>query len=231
MKNQQFNLKKRINHYVEVDRLLPHFRKDYSKGWLDKKNLRRDPWIQFTVWLEDALRARVPCANAMALATVSSRNKPSVRIVLLKGFDRRGFVFFSPYKSPKARDIAGTGDVSVAIHWPQLERQIRISGKAVKISRAESGKYFNSRPEGAQLAAWISPQSQVIGSRKKLDLEFEKVKGRFLGKKIPLPPFWGGYRLAPKEFEFWQGRGNRLNDRFRFLRRAKNKWKVDRLTP
>jgi len=231
MKKKQLKLMMKRNVCIDVDSVMPRFRTEYSKGKLLERSVSKDPFMQFTSWFETAVKARTPSVNAMTLATISKGKKPSARVVLLKGFSREGFVFFTSYVSPKARDMTASGKVSCVLFWPQLERQIRIDGRAVKISRNVSRYYFDKRPRGSQLAAWISHQSQRVGDRKRLEREFNIVQRRFASKPVPLPPNWGGYRIVPDTIEFWQGRANRLNDRIRFYRIKKNKWKIERLKP
>jgi pyridoxamine 5'-phosphate oxidase len=167
----------------------------------------------------------------MSLATATPDGKPSVRIVLLKGFDERGFTFFTNYDSEKGKHLEANPHAALAFFWVKLERQVRIKGSVERTSREDSAAYFHSRPPGARLGAWVSKQSDVIDSRQILDARLEQMKERFAGDEILLPPHWGGYRLAPQEIEFWQGRPNRLHDRFRYTRRADGSWQIDRLAP
>jgi pyridoxamine 5'-phosphate oxidase len=189
-----------------------------------------DPFARFERWWA-AARIAVPDgdADAMVVATASAGGEPSGRFVILRGFDRRGFVFFTNYDSAKARDLAENPRAAVLFHWAPLHRQVRASGSASKLSPAESESYFRSRPRGHRLAAWASPQSQVVGGREILDRTFEEVAARF-GNEVPLPPFWGGYLVQPDVFEFWQGRENRLHDRIRY-RRQDDRWLIERLAP
>jgi len=189
-----------------------------------------DPFDRFERWWAHA-RIAVPDgdAYAMVVATASAGGEPSSRFVILRGFDRRGFVFFSNYDSAKARDLAENPRAAVLFHWAPLHRQVRASGRTSKLSREESEGYFRSRPRGHRLAAWASPQSQVVGGRKVLDRMFEEAAARF-GDEVPLPPFWGGYLVQPDDFEFWQGRENRLHDRIRY-RRQDDRWVIERLAP
>ena len=184
-----------------------------------------------STWFAAALAADIRDVNAMSLATATPDGKPSVRIVLLKGFDERGFAFFTNYDSEKAREIEANPYAALAFYWVQLERQIRISGTVEKTSREDSAAYFHSRPAGSQLGAWVSKQSEVIDARRVLDARLTEMTERFENGEIPLPPHWGGYRVKPDKFEFWQGRPNRLHDRFRYSRQADGTWVIDRLAP
>ena len=209
----------------------PSFLHDYASQGLRRANLDADPIHQFTLWFTDAAEAGIPDANAMSLATTAPDGEPSVRIVLLKGFDERGFVFFTNYGSEKGKHLDANPRAALAFYWVQLERQIRISGTAEKTSREESAHYFHSRPPGSQLGAWVSRQSEVIDARRVLDARFAEMTERFAGGEIPVPAHWGGYRVNPVTMEFWQGRPNRLHDRFRYTRQASGAWLIDRLAP
>jgi len=189
-----------------------------------------DPFARFERWWAEA-RIAVPDgdADSMVVATATAAGEPSSRFVILRGFDRRGFVFFTNYDSAKARDLGENPRAAVLFHWAPLHRQVRASGRAAKLSPAESERYFHSRPRGHRLAAWASPQSQVVGDRTVLDRAFDEMAGRF-GDEVPLPPFWGGYLVQPDVFEFWQGRENRLHDRVRY-RRQDDRWVIERLAP
>ena len=204
---------------------------DYSTQGLRRGDLDPDPIRQFTLWFTDAAQAGIRDANAMSLATATAKGEPSVRIVLLKGFDERGFVFFTNYASEKAKDLDANARAALALYWVQLERQIRIAGEVEKTSRPESEHYFHSRPRGSQLSAWVSRQSEVIDSRRILDARLAKMTERYGDGKIPLPPHWGGFRVKPSVIEFWQGRTNRLHDRFRYTRETDGTWRIDRLAP
>ncbi len=210
---------------------LASLRHDYEARGLRRADLDADPIHQFTAWFTDAAGAGLRDANAMSLATAAADGTPSVRIVLLKGFDERGFVFFTNYKSEKARDLEANPRAALALYWTQLERQIRISGTVEKTSREESAHYFHSRPIGSQLGAWVSHQSKVIDARKVLDARLAEMEERFGRGEIPLPPHWGGYRVQPVIMEFWQGRPNRLHDRFRYTRQENGLWNIERLAP
>jgi pyridoxamine 5'-phosphate oxidase len=209
---------------------LSDLRKDYTQTGLSRENLFNSPFEQFNSWFNQAQEAELNEPNAMSIATVSAEGAPSSRTVLLKIFDEKGFVFFTNYLSQKAQEIAQNPNVALLFPWLPLERQVRISGQVEKISTKESFDYFTSRPHGSQLGAWISPQSQVIESRDFLKMKLAEMKAKFSSGKIPLPNAWGGYRVKPSKFEFWQGRSNRLHDRFVY-EFINNQWQVNRLAP
>ncbi len=206
------------------------YRREYTKDGLNRKDLSDSPFEQFEKWFAQAVTAKIPDPSAMSLATVSTDGKPSQRTVLLKLFDEKGFVFFTNYNSLKAQQIGENANVSLLFPWTELERQIEINGKASKISPAESLKYFLSRPKGSQLGAWASAQSSPINSRQILESQLTKMKDKFVKGEIPLPDFWGGYRVVPETIEFWQGGMNRLHDRFEYQRDGNN-WDIERLQP
>jgi pyridoxamine 5'-phosphate oxidase len=205
-------------------------RRDYVAHGLRRADLDPDPLKQFAIWFGQAAAAELPDVNAMTLATVSAEGKPSARIVLLKGLSERGFSFFTNYASAKGRDIEQNPNVSLVFWWVPLERQIRINGRAVVTSREESEEYFRSRPRGSQLGAWASRQSDTIDGRRVLEARLAKMEERYEGKDVPLPPHWGGYCVEPETIEFWQGRANRLHDRFRYWRQESG-WAIERLAP
>lgn len=198
---------------------------------LSTKELDPDPVAQFQRWFEDAIAQDLPEPNAMSLATVDRCGQPTLRTVLLKLYDRDGFVFFTNYGSRKSMQIDANPRVALLFPWVALARQVHILGSARRIPMAESLKYFATRPRGSQIGAWASPQSEVIGSRSLLEQKVAEMKRRFADGEIPLPDFWGGYRVAPEEIEFWQGRDSRLHDRFRYRRDEAGAWRVDRLAP
>ncbi|MEE3715745.1 pyridoxamine 5'-phosphate oxidase [Tumidithrix elongata RA019] len=206
-------------------------RQEYTQAELGRKDLQESPFKQFEFWFQQACNADLQEPNAMVLATASSKGEPLVRTVLLKYFDYSGFVFFTNYESRKARQIEENPHVSLLFLWLPLQRQVQITGIAQKVSTVESLQYFLSRPKGSQLGAWSSRQSSVISSRQLLINEFEKMKHKFQDGEIPLPSFWGGYRVVPKSFEFWQGRPNRLHDRFLYTHQSDEAWEVHRLSP
>ncbi len=209
---------------------LTFIRQGYKNKGLDKEDLNADPFLQFESWLEEA-KEKEPIPTAMSLSTVSNNGEPALRTVLLKLFDKNGFVFFTNYKSRKADHIAVNHNVAALFNWIALERQVSINGIAEKIKSKESIKYFMSRPRGSQLGAWVSDQSSVLSSRKILEMKLEEMKRKFSDREIPLPDFWGGYRIKPKTFEFWQGRPNRLHDRFRYFKQGNDSWIIDRIAP
>jgi len=209
---------------------LTFIRQGYKDKGLEKEDLNADPIIQFKSWFEDAKKSE-PIPTAMSLSTVNNNGEPTLRTVLLKLFDQRGFVFFTNYKSRKAGHITDNPNVAVLFNWVALERQVTITGVAEKIKTKESKKYFMSRPRGSQLGAWVSDQSSVLSSRKILELKLKEMKRKFSDGEIPLPDFWGGYRIIPKTFEFWQGRPNRLHDRFIYSMQSNELWKIDRIAP
>lgn len=206
-------------------------REDYTQAELRRKDLQDNPFQQFELWFQQACHAELQEPNAMVLATASAQGEPLVRTVLLKYFDRHGFVFFTNYESRKARHIHENPHVSVLFLWLPLQRQVQITGSAAKISTAEALDYFATRPRGSQLGAWCSPQSSIISSRQILLMEFETMKQKFLNHEVPLPSTWGGYRIVPNSFEFWQGRSNRLHDRFLYVRQSDDNWTIQRLAP
>lgn len=209
---------------------LSALREEYTKHGLQEAELHDSPTRQFEHWFEQALQAEADTPNAMFLATVAEDGQPSQRTVLLKYFDEQGFVFFTNYGSRKAREMVGNPKVSLLFFWNELERQAIISGQVEKVSTAESTRYFLSRPHGSQLGAWVSEQSSPISSRSMLLAKFEEMKQKFRKGEVPLPSFWGGYRVKPHRFEFWQGRPNRLHDRFQYEKTADG-WQVERLAP
>jgi pyridoxamine 5'-phosphate oxidase len=204
---------------------------EHAERGLRRSDLDPDPIKQFANWFTAAIEAQIRDVNAMSLATVSNQGRPSVRIVLLKGFDEDGFVFFTNYDSEKGCELAANPYAALGFYWIELDRQVRISGKTGKTSREESERYFHSRPPGSQLGAWASKQSEIIDARRILDARMAQMTERFAGKPIPLPPHWGGYRLKPDQMEFWQGRTNRLHDRFRYRLHPDGSWLIERLSP
>ena len=209
---------------------ISHFRHEYLKSGLDHSDLLSDPVEQFSSWFNQAKDTDIPDPNAMVLSTVSSDGQPSQRTVLLKYYDKDGFVFFTNKASRKAREIAGNSKVNLHFVWLELERQISIAGTATPISATESARYFMSRPRNSQIAAWVSNQSSAISSRNLLMQKFKEMKQKFKSGEVPLPSFWGGYRVNPSAIEFWQGRENRLHDRFLYTP-AENGWQIERLAP
>ena len=209
---------------------LTFMRQGYQNEGLSKEELSPDPFLQFEAWFKEANETE-PIPNAMSLATVNLSGSPMMRTVLLKLFDDNGFVFFTNYKSRKAEQISENQNVAVLFNWVALERQVSINGVAEKVERSESLKYFMGRPRGSQLGAWVSDQSSVLSSRKILEMKLDEIKRKFGENEIPLPEFWGGFRIKPKRFEFWQGRPNRLHDRFLYSKIDDESWKIERLAP
>jgi pyridoxamine 5'-phosphate oxidase len=209
---------------------LAELRKEYARESLDVKDVARDPMVQFTRWFQEALNAGFSEPNAMTLATVDVDARPSTRIVLLKGYDERGFVFFTNYESRKGRDLALNPQAALLFHWVELERQVRIEGLAGKVAAQESDEYYRSRPVGSRLGAWASPQSEVLPNREDLEERWAGFTARY-GDDPPRPPHWGGYRVSPDQLEFWQGRPSRLHDRIRYRREGMGVWRIDRLAP
>ncbi len=203
---------------------------EYERSSLSDVQITDDPCAQFSLWWQDAISAQVYMIDAVHLATVDKNSCPDVRVVLLKDFDQRGFVFFTNYQSKKAEQIAAHPVGALNFFWADLERQVRVRGKIAKTSREESERYFHSRPRGAQIGAWVSPQSQPIENRSVLENAFADKEREFSEHEIPCPYDWGGYRLSPDYFEFWQGRSNRLHDRFSF-ERIDHQWRKQRLAP
>jgi pyridoxamine 5'-phosphate oxidase len=209
---------------------LADLRREYARARLDESTVSPDPITEFARWFEEAVKAQVMEPNAMTLASVSSEGIPSARIVLLKGFDQRGFVFFTDYRSQKGAELQGNPHAALVFYWAELERQVRITGQASTIPRDESEAYFSTRPRASRISAWVSHQSQVIGSRRQLEDRIPEVDTRFPGDDVPLPPHWGGFRLSPTALEFWQGRTSRLHDRIRYVREDTG-WRIERLSP
>ena len=220
-------MKKKSNKII----YLSHLRKEYTFAGLTESDLEPSPIEQFKKWFIQSVDANLPEPTAMTLATATKTGKPSARIVLLKKFDEQGFVFFSNYNSRKGRDLSDNPFAALVFHWISLERQVRIIGPVAKVSRAESGEYFRMRPIGSQLAAWASKQSEVISSRKALEKRVDELIIEYQKEEVPLPPNWGGYRVAPTEIEFWQGRPSRLHDRLRYSLKKNKTWKIERLSP
>ncbi len=210
---------------------IAELRREYTQAGLTRETLKEDPFEQFELWFQQACDADLPEPNAMVLATASAQAQPSLRTVLLKYFDRDGLVFFTNYESRKARQIDENPQVSILFPWLALERQVHIIGQASKISTGESLKYFTSRPRGSQIGALCSQQSSVISSRQLLEMKFEEMRRKFMHHEIPLPSFWGGFRVTPDSFEFWQGRPNRLHDRFLYSQPTAGNWTIQRLSP
>ena len=210
---------------------LADLRKDYSMAGLVEKDLARDPFRQFEKWFQEAEAAKLHEPNAMTLATATRDGRPSARTVLLKGLDGRGFVFYTNYESRKGRELAENPRASLVLPWIAIERQVLIEGTITKLSREESDAYFHTRPRASQLGAWVSQQSSIITGREVLEDAMKALDKKHAGAEVPLPPAWGGYRLAPETVEFWQGRRSRLHDRLRYRRETNGEWIIERLAP
>lgn len=210
---------------------LEQLRREFNREGLSRSTLNSDPFVQFGIWLEQAVAGDIADPTAMVLATADSEGQPEQRIVLLKHLDEKGFVFFTNYGSAKAAEIDSNPRVSLLFPWYTLDRQVRVAGLVEKTSVAQSAAYFASRPRKSQLGAWASAQSQRVASRAELEQQFAAAEARFEGQGIPLPEFWGGYRIVPHRFEFWQGRTNRLHDRFEYSRTPAGDWEIHRLAP
>lgn len=210
---------------------ISQMRRDYCRDGLRRENLRADPFAQFEHWFREAREAGVIEPNAMSLATAAPEGQTTLRTVLMKGFDHHGFVFYTNLESTKSRQIRANPHVSLLFPWLLLERQVIINGTAERLGSGEALKYFLTRPYGSQLAAWTSPQSSVVTTRSLLEAKLQEIKRKFSEGKVPLPSFWGGYRVTPRTVEFWQGRPNRLHDRFLYTRGDDGGWKIDRLAP
>jgi len=211
-------------------KFLQDLRRNYKYKSLDQKDVELNPFGQFSIWFEEAINSQLYEPNAMILATASKEGKPSVRALLLKGFDENGFVFYTNYEGRKGKELAENNDASILFYWAELERQVRLEGKVEKISKEESEKYFKTRPFKSRVGAWASAQSTVIESRFVIVKKFLKYLFKFHSNNVPLPPYWGGYILKPDVFEFWQGRANRLHDRVRY-RKGDPEWIIERLSP
>ncbi|MDN3647752.1 pyridoxamine 5'-phosphate oxidase [Reinekea marina] len=210
---------------------LEDIRREYTQMGLNREDLHSDPIVQFETWLNQAIEAKLSAdPTAMCLATVDASGQPSQRIVLLKHLDEKGFVFYTNLESHKAKDIAQNSKVSLHFPWTPLERQVIVYGEAEKLSLAEATSYFVSRPFDSKVAAWSSQQSRVVESRKVLEQAFDQMKAKFKQGDVPIPSFWGGFRVKPVKIEFWQGRGARLHDRFMY-ERAEDEWQINRLQP
>jgi pyridoxamine 5'-phosphate oxidase len=198
---------------------------------LYQTDLDPDPIRQFERWYDKVLENNLPEPNAMTLATAGSNGMPSARVVLLKGFDQRGFVFYTNYESQKGRELDENPHAAIVFFWAQLQRQVRVAGEVSKVPAGESEAYFHTRPPGSQIGAWASRQSRVLSNREELESRMWELARQYAGRDVPLPPFWGGYCLRPSRIEFWQNRPNRLHDRFLYSRSGGGDWKIERLYP
>ena len=210
---------------------LSDLRQSYTKGSFSESDLLACPFAQFEKWFLEAGNCDLEEPNAMCLATADPKGVPSTRIVLLKDFSEKGLTFYTNYESRKARQLESNPQAAANFLWMPMQRQVNVIGRVERISKAESLKYFQSRPLGSQLGAWTSPQSEVISSRSILEAKLDQLKRRFADSKVPLPDNWGGYRIVPESFEFWQGRPNRLHDRFIYRLSAEGQWTAERLAP
>lgn len=210
---------------------LARLRQEYRSHPLNQENLADNPFDQFDLWLSEAIEAKILEPNAMVLATASAEGVPSSRTVLLKKVDRHGFVFFTNYESRKAQELVINPRASLTFLWKEIERQVCIVGVVEKTTREEASEYFAQRPRASQLSAWASPQSRILSSRQVLEESYAKFDALYKGKEVPCPPFWGGFRIVPHRFEFWQGRLNRLHDRFQYILADDGLWHLDRLAP
>ena len=214
-----------------MDTRVADLRKEYTFQGLSETDVHPNPFEQFKIWFDQALFAQLPEPNAMTIATATTNGKPSARMVLLKDYDERGFVFYTNYESNKGQQLVENPWGAIAFWWAELERQVRIEGAVEKTSPPESDIYFHSRPQGSQLGAWVSNQSQVIDSREVLERRLQQLKEEYENKEVPRPPNWGGFRVIPTEIEFWQGRPSRLHDRLLYQRSEDGSWRIQRLSP
>jgi pyridoxamine 5'-phosphate oxidase len=214
-----------------MNKTIADLRKDYTLQGLNVLEVNPNPFIQFKKWFDQALTAQLPEPNAMTVATSTPEGKPSARMVLLKDFDERGFVFYTNYNSQKGQELAENPQASLVFWWAELERQVRISGRVEKVSENESDEYFYSRPFNSRLGAWASNQSEVIESREVLEKRLQELEAQYENQDVPRPRHWGGLRVIPTEIEFWQGRPSRLHDRLLYNRLDDGSWKIERLSP
>ncbi len=215
----------------QVNNVIKNLRFDFESLELDKKKVDKNPTVQFLRWMENALEAKLKEPNAMILATANKKGQPDARIVLLRGVDKKGFSFFTNYKSAKGKEIVENRKVCLNFYWGELSRQVRIKGVVEKLGAKISDEYFQSRPRDSQISAWASGQSEWIENRDALIKKVDEFEKKFAGKKGPRPPHWGGYVVKPSSMEFWQGRTNRLHDRILFEKSKGEKWKISRISP
>lgn len=214
-----------------MDRTVADLRKDYTLQELNETEVDPNPVIQFQKWFDQVCSVDIPEPNAMTVATVSSEGKPSARMVLLKDYDGRGFVFYTNYNSRKGQELIANPHAALVFWWAQLERQVRITGSVEKISAQESDEYFHSRPFNSRLGAWTSNQSEIVSSRQTLEQRLQQLQAKYKDLEVPRPPHWGGFRVIPVEIEFWQGRSSRLHDRLLYSKNSDSTWKIERLSP
>jgi pyridoxamine 5'-phosphate oxidase len=210
---------------------ITHLRTEFTKGGLDKGDVKANPFEQFVLWMEEAIKAEIKEVQAMHVATVNEIGQPSARIVYLRAYFDNQFVFYTNFESRKGIDVLGNNKVSITFFWQELERQIRIEGTIKKYNDIKSDDYFNARPEGSQIGAWASPQSQVIEDRAELDENVKDIQDKFKNEKITRPPFWGGYVIEANYYEFWQGRSSRLHDRIIYEKNNRKGWNINRIAP
>ena len=206
-------------------------RREYTDAGLNEQDLDANPFNQFEKWFQEAIDAKIDLPDAMTLATATKDGMPSARVVLLRGHDERGFVFYTDYESQKGKELAENPNAALVFYWRELDRQVRITGQVSKVSRENSNNYFQNRPVGSRLAALASKQSEVIPDRKGLEGRFKQLAEQYQEEEIPLPSYWGGYRLSPNMIEFWSGRPSRLHDRLRYTRQPNNDWRIERISP
>ena len=213
-----------------MDRLA-RLRQEYTRAGLRESDASSDPLVQFRRWFDEALTADLHEPNAMTLATATTDGRPSARVVLLKGFDERGFVFYTNYEGRKSGELEANPYCALVFYWGELERQVRVEGRGSRVPEGESDEYFRVRPRGSRLGAWASEQSRPVADREKLEVRLRGLEAEYEGREVPRPPFWGGYRVEPEVIEFWQGRENRLHDRLVYRRLGREGWRRERLQP
>ena len=214
-----------------MEKTIAELRKDYTLEGLHESGVSHSPFQQFGIWFEQTLSAQLPEPNAMTVATSTPDGTPSARIVLLKNFDERGFIFYTNYLSHKGVELITNPQAALVFWWAELERQVRICGNVEQVTDEESDEYFYSRPLNSRLGAWASEQSQAIASREVLEEKFQELQDKYVNEEIPRPPHWGGFLVVPQEFEFWQGRTSRLHDRLRYTLLDNGNWQIERLSP